>query len=99
MLECQFRKKLNIKRLEFQLILQMIAIEINSTITMTNQELETRIMHYRNLSKQILHHSVCKISYDTRAKNFLFTSVITSRAFGSCCKLTLARKSFIALVS
>ena len=34
MLECQFRKKLNIKCREFQLILQMIAMEINSTITM-----------------------------------------------------------------
>ena len=34
-LECQFRKKLNIQCKEFQLILQMIAMEINLTITMT----------------------------------------------------------------
>ena len=34
-LECQFRKKLNIKCREFQLILQMIAMEINLTVTMT----------------------------------------------------------------
>ena len=45
------------------------------------------------------HTSWYKISYDTRAKNFFLTSVITSLTFGSCCKLTLARKSFIALVS
>ena len=51
--ECQFRKKLNIKCIEFQLILQMIAMEINLTITMTYLQLVTRIMHYRNLSKQI----------------------------------------------
>ena len=31
MLECQFSKKLNIKSREFQLILQMIAMEINLT--------------------------------------------------------------------
>ena len=40
-----------------------------------------------------------KISYDTRAKNVFLTSVITSLAFGSCCKLTLVRKRFIALVA
>ena len=32
-------------------------------------------------------------------KIVLLTSVITSLAFGSCCKLTLVRKRFIALVS
>ena len=32
-------------------------------------------------------------------KNVFLTSVITSLAFGSCCKLTLVRKRFIALVS
>ena len=52
-LECQFGEKLNIKCKEFQLILQMIAMEINLTIIMTYLQLETRIMHYRNLSKQI----------------------------------------------
>ena len=31
--------------------------------------------------------------------NVFLTSVITSLAFGSCCKLTLVRKRFIALVS
>ena len=31
----------------------MIAIDINLTITMTNLQLETRIVHYSNLSKQI----------------------------------------------
>ena len=46
-------KKMNIKCREFQLILQMIAIEINLIITMTYLQLETRIMHYRNFSKQI----------------------------------------------
>ena len=51
-LECQFVKKSNIKCREFQLILQMIAVEINLTITMTYLQLETRIMHYRNLSKE-----------------------------------------------
>ena len=49
----QFRKKLNIKCKEFQLILQMIAMGINLTIKMTYLQIETRIMHYRNLSKQI----------------------------------------------
>ena len=44
-LECQFRKKLNIKGREFQLILQIIAMEINLSITMTYLHLETRIMH------------------------------------------------------
>ena len=52
-LECQFRKRLNIKYRKFQLILQMIMMEINSTITMTYLRLDTRIMYYRNLSKQI----------------------------------------------
>ena len=52
-LECQFRKKLNNKCREFKLILQMIAMEINLTITITYLQLETRIMHYRNLSKRI----------------------------------------------
>ena len=52
-LEFQFRKKLNIKCREFQLILQMIAMEINLIITMTKLQSETRIMNYRNLSKQI----------------------------------------------
>ena len=32
-------------------------------------------------------------------KNVFLTSVITSLAFGSCCKLTLVRKRFIALVA
>ena len=45
------------------------------------------------------HTSWYKISYDTRAKNVFLTNVITSLAFGSCYKLTLVRKSFIALVS
>ena len=45
MLECQFRKKLNIKSRKFQLILQMIAMEINLTITMTHLQLETRIYY------------------------------------------------------
>ena len=52
-LECQFGKKLNIKCREFQLILQMIVVEINLTITMTYLQSNTRIMQYRNLSKQI----------------------------------------------
>ena len=52
-LESQFRIKLNIKCREFQLILQVIAIEINLTITMTYLQLDKKIMHYRNLSKQI----------------------------------------------
>ena len=52
-LECQFGKKLNIKYREFQLILQMIAMEINLTITMTYLQLGTKIMQCRNLSKQI----------------------------------------------
>ena len=47
-LDGQFRKKLNIKYREFELILQMIAMEINLTITMTYLQLETKIMHYRN---------------------------------------------------
>ena len=43
-----------IKCREFQLILQMIAMEINSTITMTYLQLATKIiMHYKNRSKQI----------------------------------------------
>ena len=42
-----FAKKLNIKCREFKLILQMIAMEINLTITMTYLQLETRIM-FRN---------------------------------------------------
>ena len=54
MLERQFRKKLNTKCGEFQLILQMIVMEINLTITMTYLQLETGIMHYRNLSKHII---------------------------------------------
>ena len=49
-----FAKKLNIQCREFQLILRMIAMEINLTITMTYLQLEKRIMHYRNLSKQIV---------------------------------------------
>ena len=48
-----FAKKLNIKCREFQLILQMIAMEIYSTMAMTYLQLETRIMHCRNLSKPI----------------------------------------------
>ena len=44
-------------KLEFQLILQMIAVEINLIITMTYLQLETRSMHYRNLSKHIFWHS------------------------------------------
>ena len=36
-----------------QLILQMIAMEIDLTITVTYLQLEARIMHYRNLSEQI----------------------------------------------
>ena len=52
--ESQFRKKLNIKCRESKLILQMIAMEINLTITMTYLQLKTRIMHYRNLLKQIV---------------------------------------------
>ena len=40
-LECRFCKKLNIKCREFQLILQMIAMEINLTIKVTYLELET----------------------------------------------------------
>ena len=31
----------------------MIAMEINLNITITYLQLETRIMHYRNLSEQI----------------------------------------------
>ena len=42
---------MNIKCKEFQLILQMIALEINLTMTMIYLQLETRIMQY--LSKQI----------------------------------------------
>ena len=45
------------------------------------------------------HTSWYKISYYTCSKNVFLTSVITPLAFGSCCKLTLVRKSFIALVS
>ena len=41
-LECHFRKKLNIKCKEFKLILEMIAMEINVTITMTYLQLETQ---------------------------------------------------------
>ena len=48
-LQCQFRKKLNIKCREFQFILKMIAMEINLTIKMTYLQLKTRIMHYRNI--------------------------------------------------
>ena len=48
-----FGKKMNIEYREFQLIFQMIAMKINLTITMTYLLLETRIMHYRNLPKQI----------------------------------------------
>ena len=48
-LEFQLRKKMNIKCREFQLILQIIAMEINLTITMIYLQLETRIMHYINL--------------------------------------------------
>ena len=44
-MEWQFRKKLNIKCREFQLILQMIAMKISLTVTMTYLQLETRIMH------------------------------------------------------
>ena len=39
-----FAQKWNIKCREFQLILHMIAMEINLTITMTYLQLETRIM-------------------------------------------------------
>ena len=52
-LECQFRKKLIIQYGEFHLILQIIAMEINLTITMTYLQLETRIMRDRNLPKEI----------------------------------------------
>ena len=45
------------KYIEFELILQMIAVEIDLAITMTYLQLKTRIMHYRNLSKQIFWHS------------------------------------------
>ena len=38
-----FAKKLNIKCREFQLILQIIAMEINLTITMTYLQLSTPI--------------------------------------------------------
>ena len=45
MLGCQFRKKLNIECIEFQLILKVIAMEINLTITILTcnwkQELST----------------------------------------------------------
>ena len=44
---------MNIKCTEFQLILQMIAMKINLTIKKTYLQLETKIMHYRNLSEQI----------------------------------------------
>ena len=37
--------------------LQIIAVKINLTITMTQLQLEARIMHYKNLSKQIFWHS------------------------------------------
>ena len=40
-----------------QLILQMIAVEINLTIKMTYLQLEIRIKHKRNLFKQIFWHS------------------------------------------
>ena len=50
-------QNMNIKRRGFQLILHMIAMEINLTITMIYLQLETRIMHYRNLSKQIFFDS------------------------------------------
>ena len=49
--------------------------------------------------KPHFHTSLYKISYDTRAKNVFLKSVITSLAFGSCSKLTLVGKRFIALVS
>ena len=39
-LKCQFHKKLNIKCREFQLILQMIAMEVNLTITLIYVQLE-----------------------------------------------------------
>ena len=35
----------------------MIAMEINLTITMNYLQLETRFMHYKNLSEQIFWHS------------------------------------------
>ena len=44
---------LNIKCKEFQLILPMIAMEINLIITMIYLQLKTRIMHYGNFSKPI----------------------------------------------
>ena len=56
-LDCQFVKKFNIKFREFQLTLQMIAVEINLTITMIYLQLKTKIMHYKNFSKQIFWHS------------------------------------------
>ena len=40
-LECQFVKNLNIKCRNFQLILQMISVVINLTITLTYLHLET----------------------------------------------------------
>ena len=45
---------MNIKCREFQLILQMIAVEIKLTITLTNLQLETKIMHYRNVICHLL---------------------------------------------
>ena len=48
--DCFIGWKASFKRI-FQLILQMIAMEFNLTITMTYLQLETKITHYRNLSK------------------------------------------------
>ena len=56
-LQYQFVKKLMIKCKELQLILDIFAVEINLTITMTYLQLETRIMHDENISKQIFWHS------------------------------------------
>ena len=49
----------------------------------------------------ILYHSECvnAVLRTLRVRKSFLTSVITSLAFGSCCKLTLVRKRFIALVS
>ena len=45
---------MNIEYKEFQLILHVIAADINLIITMPYLQLETKIMHCKNRSKQIL---------------------------------------------
>ena len=44
---------MNIEYKEFQLILHVIAADINLIITMPYLQLETKIMHCKNRSKQI----------------------------------------------